>query len=129
MFRYFRYTNTLKYIDILQDIIDSYNYTVHSRTKIAPLLVNEANEKEVFNNLYKNQTTQIERPKFLISDLVRITKLKKLFEKGYSTNWTDELFKISKIIHTSPYPKYKIEDLKGNEIIGSFYKNELQKTD
>lgn len=58
---------------------------------------------------------------------MRIVKKKKTFEKGYTTNWTEEIFTISKVQPTIPYT-YKIIDAKGEEIKGSFYTEELQKT-
>jgi hypothetical protein len=65
-----------------------------------------------------------EKPKFKIGDRVRIYKYKKLFSKGYETNWTEEIFTVSQIVNTSPIT-YKIKDLNGEDIIGSFYKQEL----
>ena len=64
---------------------------------------------------------------FSISDNVRITKKKNLFEKGYTQRWTEEVFKISKMQLTIPVT-YKITDYNGEEIQGSFYEQELQKT-
>lgn len=109
-------------------MINNYNNTIHSKT-FAPNEVNKNNERIVFNNLYKDFIDQPKQAKLLLSDLVRIAKIKKYFEKGYTTNWSEELFKISKIIHSAPYPKYQISDLKENKIIGTFYEKELQKVD
>ena len=64
---------------------------------------------------------------FSISDHFRITKKKKTFDKGYTQRWTEELFKISKIQLTIPMT-YKITDYNGEEIQGSFYDQELQKS-
>ena len=58
---------------------------------------------------------------------MRISKKKALFEKGYTTRWTEEVFTITKIKCTSPIT-YKIADLNGEEIDGTFYEPELQKT-
>ena len=66
-------------------------------------------------------------PKFSIGDHVRITKKKKTFDKGYTQRWTEEVFKIS-IIHLTISVPYKITDYNGEEIQGSFYEQELQKT-
>ena len=64
---------------------------------------------------------------FKIGDRVRILKKKKTFEKGFTPNWTEELFIVSDIKPTSPVT-YKIKDLKGEDIKGSFYSQELQKS-
>ena len=66
-------------------------------------------------------------PKFKIGDYVRISKYKNIFAKGYMPNWSEEVFIISKIKNTVPWT-YVINDLNGEEIIGTFYENELQKT-
>ena len=62
-----------------------------------------------------------------IGDNVRITKKRNLFDKGYTQRWTEEVFTISKILLTIPVT-YKITDCNLEEIQGSFYKPELQKT-
>ena len=53
---------------------------------------------------------------------------RKTFDKGYTPNWTEEVFLIDEIRPTDPIT-YKIKDLNGEEIKGSFYREELQKTD
>ena len=67
------------------------------------------------------------KPEFSVGDKVRISKKKKTFEKGYTTRWTEEIFTIVEVKRTSPVT-YKIADLNGEEIKGSFYEPELQKT-
>ena len=66
-------------------------------------------------------------PKFKVGDNVRISKCKNTFAKGYTPNWLDEVFVINKIKNTVPWT-YVINDLNGEEIAGSFYEKELQKT-
>ena len=66
-------------------------------------------------------------PKFKVGDTVRISKYKNIFAKGYSPNWSEEIFIVSKIKNTVPWT-YVISDLNGEEITGSFYEKELQKT-
>ena len=65
--------------------------------------------------------------KFDIGDKVRISKKKRTFEKGYTPNWTEELFVIDKRLDTSPVT-YKLKDLNGENVEGSFYEPELQKS-
>ena len=64
---------------------------------------------------------------FKVGDRVRIIKKKRTFEKGFTPNWTEELFIVSEVRATKPIT-YKIKDLKGEEIKGTFYQQELQKT-
>ena len=67
------------------------------------------------------------KPKFAIGDHVRISKYKrKVFDKGYTPNWTEEIFVIYKVLPTKPIT-FGIVDLMGEKIKGSFYEKELQK--
>ena len=66
-------------------------------------------------------------PKFIIDDHVRISKHKNIFAKGYAPKWSEEVFVISKIRNTVPWT-YVISDLNGENIVGTFYEKELQKT-
>ena len=129
MWKYFTDNNTSVYIDILPDLVEDYNNTRHSSIKMTPVEASKKkNELTVWRNLYPDRLENIDiNPKFSIGDKVRISKKKKTFEKGYTTRWTEEIFTITKINHTSPVT-YKITDLNGEEIDGSFYEPELQKT-
>lgn len=129
MFKYFSANSTRKYIDILDSLVSQYNNTKHSSIKMTPAEASlKKNESKVRRNLYERypETETIE-PKFAIGDRVRITKKKKTFEKGYTPRWTEEVFTISKIQYTKP-PTYKISDYNGDEVQGTFYEQELQKT-
>ena len=64
---------------------------------------------------------------FNVGDRVRVSKFKNIFAKGYTSNWSTEIFIINKINDTKPYT-YNLKDLNGEEIIVSFYDRELQKT-
>ena len=66
-------------------------------------------------------------PKFKVGDHVTISKYKRIFAKGYTPNWSEEVFVITEIKNTVPWI-YFINDLNGEEIVGTFYENELQKT-
>ena len=66
-------------------------------------------------------------PKFKVGDPVKISKYKNIFAKGYTSNWSEEVFVIKKIKNTVPQT-YVINDLNRDEIIGAFYEKELQKT-
>ena len=69
----------------------------------------------------------LNRPKYRVGDKVRISKYKRqVFDKGYTPNWTEELFTVDKVQYTNPIT-YKLKDLNNEEIHGSFYEPELQK--
>ena len=74
-----------------------------------------------------NEDSNEKDPKFNVSDHVRILNYKKFFTKGYTQNWSEEVFAVSKIKNTVPWT-YVISDLNGENIDGTFYEKELQKT-
>ena len=87
----------------------------------------EVNENKVWRNLYPEFCGKTLIPKFSIGDNVRITKKKNIFDKGYTQRWMEEVFTISKIQLTIPVT-YKTTHCNGEEIQGSLYERELQKT-
>ena len=130
MFKYFSANSTRVYINILDQMVDQYNSTKHSSIKMTPKEASlKKNENKVWHNLYSdsNILNKKANPVFKIGDKVRISKKKKTFEKGYTPRWTEEIFTISKIQYTNPIT-YKITDYNGAEIQGTFYEQELQKT-
>ena len=130
MFKYFTENNTYNYIEALPELVEDYNNTVHSSTKLTPIDASkEKNELTVWRNLYPDRyKTNRLNPKFSVGDEVRISKKKKVFEKGYTTRWTEEIFTIKEIRETNPIT-YILEDLQGEKIKGTFYEPELQKTE
>ena len=117
-----------KYIDVLDDFVERYNNKRHSSIKMTPVEASKKeNEVRVYRNLYPDLTRRAMRAKFKTGDKVRILKKKGLFEKGFTPNWTEEVFTVSKIQRTNPVT-YKITDYIGEEIQGTFYEQELQKT-
>ena len=109
------------YIDKLDDIVDEYNNTYHTAIKMKPI--------DVKDNTYINADKEINNkdPKFKVGDRVRISKYKKIFAKGYTLNWSEEVFVIKKVKNTVPWT-YVINDFNGEEITGTFYEKEFQKT-
>ena len=116
-------------IDLLQAIVEKYNNKIHSSIKLTPLEASENPEliKDINNiNNHKNDSLK-EKIKFKVCDHVRIFKYKKHFDKGFVSKWTSEIFIIKKILNTKPIT-YRIIDQSGEDIIGRFYDNELQRT-
>ena len=74
-----------------------------------------------------NEKSNKKNLKFKVGDHVRISKYKNIFAKGYASNWSKDIFVIGNIKNTVPWTSV-INDLNGEEIIGSFYEKELQKT-
>ena len=129
MWKFFSANNTKRYIDILDNLISRYNNTKHRSIDCTPTVARKPSSyQHVFRNLYgKKVKTRDLKPRFHRGDKVRITKKKTTFEKGYTPNWTEEVFTIKEVKTTKP-PTYTIQDLRGEAIKGSFYDAELQKS-
>lgn len=91
-----------------------------------PCEISKKNEKQILHSAYNHIKLALDRSKFKVGNLVRISKNKHAFEKGYTPNWTTELFKVIKVQITNPVT-YLLQDLRGNPISGGFYAEELQK--
>ena len=109
------------YFDVLDDIVNKYSNTVHRTIKMKPIDVTNDSFAEY------NEESNKKDPKFKIGDHVRISKYKNIFAKGYTPNWSEEVFIVSKINNTVPWT-YAISDMNGEDITGSFYEGELQST-
>jgi len=90
-----------------------------------PVQVNKKNEPLVWHTLYGRTIEVPIRYKFSVGDHVRISKTKKIFDKGYLPNWTTEIFVISERLPRRP-PVYRLKDLQGEVLGGIFYEEELQ---
>ena len=84
------------YVDKLDDIVNKYNNTYHSTIKMKPV--------DVKSNTYINSSKDINNkyPKFKIWDIVIISKYKNIFAKGYTPNWSEEVFLTEKFKNTIP---------------------------
>ena len=89
-----------------------------------PKDVNRKNENEVWITLFGSGFGKLPLPRFRVGDTVRVSKYKNVFKKGYEANFTEEIFKISKVFRGDP-TVYEIEDHEGEPIIGKFYEEEL----
>ena len=109
------------YINKLDDIVNKYNNTYHSISKMKPV--------DVKSNTYINSSKEINNnlPQFKIGDTVRIRKYKNIFGKFYTPNWSEKVFVIKKVKNTVSWTCI-VNDLNGKEIVGTFYENEFQKT-
>ena len=128
MYRAFTYQGSYKWLDLLPQIIESYNNSYHRGLKHIPSKVNKQNETEVWLKQYSD----LKKPtahKYEIGDQVRIPKSRTIFSKGYEEKWTDELFTISEINSKYKPILYTLTDDNGETLKGSFYAEELQRVD
>ena len=121
IYKYMTLISKNVYIDKLDDTVNKHNNTYHRTIKMKPV--------DIKSNIYIDSSKDINNkdPKFKIGDIVRISKFKNIFAKLYTPNWSEEVFVIKKVKNTVLW-SYVINDLNGEEIVGTFYGRELQKT-
>ena len=90
MYRYFRAENTFRYLDVLQDLVESYNNTYHRSIGMKPSQVNSRNEFQVFRRLFPATHLQKRRVELREGDHVRISCKKHMFEREHGATWTEE---------------------------------------
>ena len=122
IYKYMTSISKNMYIDKLDDIVNEYNNTYHRTIKMKPIDVKDSAYINIDKEVNDND------PKFKVGDHVRISKYKNIIAKGYTPNWSEEVFVIKEIKNTVPRT-YVINDLNNEEIIGTFYEKELQKID
>ena len=121
IWKYFTKSRTYRYINVLPDIVKGYNNSEHRTIGRTPASVHPG-------YIRPPSPHGMDEPRLRVGDKVRISRAKMVFEKGYLPNWTEELFTIIECLHTQP-PVYRIKDYYGEEIKGTFYEAELQKTE
>ena len=120
LYKHMTATGKNVYYDVLDDIVNEYNNNNHSTIKMKPIDVKD--NKRVYIDEHNEKDGR-----FKVGDRVRISKFINIFAKGYTPNWSKEIFIVDKINDTVPYT-YNLKDLNDEEIIGIFYDRELQKT-
>ena len=100
-------------------MVDEYNNTCHKTIKMKLVDVDSFAEY--------NEESNEKDPKFKLGDHVKISKFKNVFANGYTPKWSKEIFVTKKIKNSVPWT-YVVSDLNGEEIVGSFYEKECQKT-
>jgi len=140
--RVYTFQGNHRYVEILPQVVKSYNNSYHRSIGMAPASVTTSDTERIFSKLYPNHVRiaddqDLRKYKlyskksrqlnsvFKVGDTVRIQGEKGIYQKGYEQNWKIEVFKIKQVQHTTPIT-YELADYKSEPIVGSFYKSELQ---
>ena len=127
MYRYFTAHNTLRYVDVLQPLIHTYNHAYHRSIGMAPHQVTPKTVPDVWDRLYGSRLNpKIPPPKCRVGDRVRLNKKHRPFKKGYLPGWTEEVFVVTHV-RRHPVVTYRLSEWDGTPIKGTFYEPDVQK--
>ena len=120
---------SFKWIDFLDQAFKIYNSRTHSTIEMSPNEGEKAENEDLvrrrFIKKYNKVGTRPPKAKFKVGDTVRIWKYKRVFDRGYNEQFTAQYFRVRKVLRNLPVIRYKLEDIHGEKIIGSFFENEL----
>ena len=138
--RYMTAHGTQKWVDVLPQLVANYNNSWHRSIGMAPNKAGPDTYHEIRRRLYPPAATANAKVKapaakrrrarreddVKVGDTVRISRVLETFEK-LTFRWTDELWRVRKVIKRTPRTVYHIEDLNGEHITGHFYREQLMK--
>ena len=129
MWKYFTARNTNRYIDVLQSLVEGYNKSRHRSIGMRPVDVRESDSIAIRQRLYgsalRQRRTNAKNYKYGIGDVVRVSKARRTFRKGYLPNWSEEWF-IVYDRRNAKEPLYYLRDYEGEDLKGAFYEQEIQ---
>ena len=123
--RYFTFSGSYRYIDVLQKLADSYNNTRHSSIGMTPASLYHGKISKTPTKV-KNLHSKIKDQRLTTGCYVRVNRTRKTFAKGYHRGWSNELFKLYKISKRHGIPVFYLMDLNSEKIKGGLYENEIQ---
>lgn len=125
LWQHFSLKGSYNWTKYLQTLMHRYNNKIHRTINMMPSSVNHTNADNLLRGVYSHIKVKA-RNKFKVGDYVRISKHKSAFAKGYTGNWSMEIFQVKKVQNTNP-ATYLLQDAKREPIMGAFYEQELQK--
>ena len=129
LYKYFTHANTYRYLDIIQQLVHNYNRTRHTTTNYKPIEVNQSNEEDIYNNVFRegrvapNRVDDIKK-----GDYVRLAIIKGIYKKGYEVSYTPEVYVVdSVLIKPKNIRMYTLHNMEDESIKGAFLREEIQK--
>ena len=126
LWKYFTMSTKQNWTRVLQDVVASYNNSIHRTLGRKPIDVTSENAGEVREEMYSQPSRSKKKSDIKVGDKVRISKVKSVFEKGYLPNWTEEIFTVDSINRKYSPISFKLKDYQGEVIEGSFYRQEIE---
>ncbi|MES9880035.1 MAG: DDE-type integrase/transposase/recombinase [Sedimenticola sp.] len=130
--RYMTRKQTHRWIDVLPKITESYNKTYHRSIKRAPKSVKPKDSVDLWKLQYYPKTVRPVKPrigkyKYRVGDIVRISFLRRQFQREYDERWSRELYVVNERFMSDAIPQYELKDYAGEVVIGTFYQNQIKK--
>lgn len=126
MFRWMTLNKTKRWLDIVPEVANKINNTVHDSTKMKPKDINRSNETVAFENMYRKLAlTPIKKGKFSVGDICRISGARNIFTKSYVPGFSKKLYRVKIKREMPPVTTYRLETLDGEEVPYSFVDSEL----
>ena len=125
---YLSYRDTVRWLDIFQDLVDAYNNSRHRSISMSPADVQKKDENRLWVRLFADGDTHL-KPQIPQGAMVRASSHNTIFDKGYMPNWTKEHFTVSEAVPPRKGTKlrvYKLVDYNDEDVKGSWYSEELQ---
>lgn len=126
VYKYFEYARTKRLIEILPEIVESYNFSHHRTLNARPVDVTPQNQTEFFFHLFPDPG-RVKIPKFRLGEHVRISKDRHVLVKKYKQSFTDEVFIVDRIRLGVPNTYHLVDMVRKEPVLGSFYEAELQR--
>ena len=129
LYKMMRVNNSYEWVRFLNQAMNIYLNRKHRTIQMSPLEAekdeNEIKVRRTYFEKYRKVDMKPQKVKFSVGDSVRIYKERGTFHRGYNEDFTEEIFTITKVLRNLPVPRYKIKEYNGNDVIGSFFQDEL----
>ena len=119
---------TVRWINVIQDLVDAYNHSLHRSIGMAPANVQKKDEDCLWVRLYGDGDTHLKRP-IPQGTMVRASRHKTIFDKGYMPHWTKEHYTVSQAVPPRKGTKrrvYKLVDYNNKKVKGTWYPEDIQ---
>jgi len=138
--KYMQHNGTFKWVDVLPEILHSYNHTYHRSIKLTPSQAMTTDDTVLWQIQYAPKPKPVAKIKYKppkektpyrykIGDKVKLTFMRSKFDRAYDEKWTDEMFYITERSNKQDIPQYRVKDWSNDPVRGTFYEAELQKVD
>ena len=133
LYKMMKHNNSYEWTKFIDQAMEIYLNRKHRTIKMSPLEAekdeNESDVRRTYYLRYIKAGQKKRKPKFSLGDSVRIFKERGTFHRGYMEDFSEEIFTISKVLTNLPVPRYQLKEYSGEELVGSFFEDEIVRYD